>query len=72
MKGDQIIAWVLIISTFLIGGKALKLLDISWTIAFAPVATLMIISLVIFVLSFIFMYKAITKKIDDDGDRTQE
>ena len=68
MKGDQIIAWVLIISTFLIGGKSLGLLDITWTIAFAPVATLMIISLVIFVLSFIFMYKAITKKEREDED----
>lgn len=68
MNGDKLLAWVLVISTFLVGGKALKLLDISWAIAFAPVATLMIISLVIFVLSFIFMYKAITKKIDEDGN----
>ena len=72
MKTDHLVSWVLIISTFLIGGKALGLIDITWTIAFAPVATLMIVSLVIFVISFIFMYKAITKKINDDGDRTQE
>lgn len=67
MKGDQIIAWVLVVSTFLIGGKALGLLDISWTIAFGPVAALFIVSTVIFILSFIFMYKAITKKIEEDG-----
>jgi hypothetical protein len=72
MKTDHLVSWVLIISTFLIGGKALGLIDITWTIAFAPVATLMIVSLVIFVISFIFMYKAITKKINEDGDRTQE
>jgi len=72
MKTDHLVSWVLIISTFLIGGKALGLIDITWTIAFAPVATLMIVSLVIFVISFIFMYKAITKRINDDGDRTQE
>lgn len=65
MKGDQIIAWVLVVSTFLIGGKALGLLDISWTIAFGPVAALFIVSTVIFIVSFIFMYKAITKKIED-------
>lgn len=67
MKGDQIIAWVLVVSTFLIGGKALGLLDISWTIAFGPVAALFIVSTVVFILSFIFMYKAITKKIEEDG-----
>lgn len=65
MKGDQIIAWVLIVSTFLIGGKALGLLNITWTIAFAPVAALFIISAVIFVVSFIFMYKIINKKIEN-------
>lgn len=67
MKGDQIIAWVLVVSTFLIGGKALGLLDITWTIAFGPVAVLFIVSTVVFIVSFIFMYIAITKKIDKDG-----
>lgn len=67
MKGDQIIAWVLVVSTFLIGGKALGLLDITWTIAFGPVAALFIVSTVVFIVSFIFMYIAITKKIDKDG-----
>lgn len=68
MTGDKLLAWVLIISTFLIGGKAIGLLNISWTIAFAPIATLMICTLVIFVISFILMYKVITKKEKEDGD----
>lgn len=68
MKVSQIVSWVFVISTFLIGGKAIGLLDISWTIAFAPVASLMIVSFVIFVIAFIFMYKVITKKEKEDGD----
>ena len=68
MTGDKLLAWVLIISTFLIGGKAIGLLDISWKVAFAPIATLMICTLVIFVISFILMYKVITKKEKEDGD----
>lgn len=68
MKGDQIIAWVLLISTFLIGGKALGILDISWTVAFGPVAALIIVSMVVFIVSFIVMYKVISKKIEKDGE----
>lgn len=65
IKGDSIVGWVLLISTFLIGGKALGILDISWTVAFGPVAGLIIVSMVVFIVSFIVMYKVITKKIED-------
>lgn len=66
MKTDSFLPWVLIISTFLIAGKALGLLDISWAIAFGPVAALMIVSVIIFLITGIIMYKTISKKIEDD------
>lgn len=69
MTGDKLLAWVLIISTFLIGGKAIGLLDISWKVAFAPIAALMICTLVIFIISFVLMYLVITKKEKDNDDR---
>lgn len=69
MTGDKLLAWVLIISTFLIGGKAIGLLNISWTIAFAPITALMICTLVIFIISFVLMYLVITKKEKDNDDR---
>lgn len=69
MTGDKLLAWVLIISTFLIGGKAIGLLDISWKVAFAPIAALMICTLVIFIISFVLMYFVITKKDKDNDDR---
>jgi len=72
MNGDKLLAWVLIISTFLVGGKALGLLDISWLVAFGPVAALMIVTLVLFIISFVLMYTVITKKEKEDGDRTQD
>jgi heme/copper-type cytochrome/quinol oxidase subunit 2 len=68
MNGDKLLAWVLVISTFLVGGKALGLLDISWTVAFGPVAALMIVTLVLFIISFVLMYTVITKKEKEDGD----
>ncbi len=69
MDGKPIVHWILLISTFLIGGKALNLIDISWLIAFGPVAVLIISFFIIFVLSFIFMYKTISKKTDEDGKK---
>lgn len=66
MTGDKLLAWVLIISTFLIGGKAIGLLDISWKVAFAPITALMICTLVIFIISFVLMYFVITKNKDND------
>jgi len=69
MDGKPIITWILVISTFLVAGKALKLIDISWLIAFGPVAVLIMSFFVIFVLSFIYMYKTISKKIDEDGKK---
>lgn len=68
MEAKPIITWILLISTFLVGGKALNLLDISWIIAFGPVAVLIASFLIIFIISFIFMYKTISKKIDEDGE----
>lgn len=66
MDAKPIIIWILVISTFLISGKALKILDISWLIAFGPVAVLIASFLIVFIISFIFMYKTISKKIDED------
>jgi membrane protein implicated in regulation of membrane protease activity len=68
MNGDKLLAWVLVISTFLVGGKALGLLDISWLVAFGPVAALMIVTLVLFIISCVLMYTVITKKEKEDGD----
>jgi len=68
MNGDKLLAWVLVISTFLVGGKALGLLDISWLVAFGPVAALMIVTLVLFIISFVLMYTVITTKEKEDGD----
>ncbi len=63
------LTWVLVISTFLIGGKAIGLLDISWTVAFAPIVLLLILTLVAFVISFVLMYTVLNKKIDEkDGN----
>jgi hypothetical protein len=67
MDGKPIITWILVISTFLVSGKALKLIDIPWIIAFGPVGVLIISFFIIFVLSFIYMYKTISKKIDENG-----
>ncbi len=69
MDGRPIITWILVISTFLVAGKALKLIDIPWMIAFGPVAVLIMSFFIIFVLSFIYMYKTIFKKIDQDGKK---
>jgi membrane protein implicated in regulation of membrane protease activity len=69
MDGKPIISWILVISTFLIAGKALKLIDIPWAIAFGPVTLLIISFFIIFVLSFIYMYKTIPKKTDEDGKK---
>jgi membrane protein implicated in regulation of membrane protease activity len=66
MDAKPIIIWILVISTFLISGKALKILDISWLIAFGPVAVLIASFLIVFIISFIFMYKTISKKIEED------
>jgi hypothetical protein len=67
MDGKPLVNWILVISTFLIAGKALKLIDISWIIAFAPAAVLVISFLIIFVLSFIYLYKTNPKKTKEDG-----
>lgn len=67
MDGKPLVNWILVISTFLIAGKALKLIDISWIIAFAPAAVLVISFLIIFVLSFIYLYKTNPKKTNEDG-----
>lgn len=72
MTGDKLLAWVLVISTFLVGGKALGLLNISWLVAFGPVAALMICTLVIFIISFVLMYLVITKKEKEDGDDSSQ
>lgn len=69
MKFDGILAWVLIISTFLIGGKAIGLLDISWTIAFAPIAAATVVTLVVFIITFALMYKVISNQNKDNDDR---
>lgn len=69
MDGRPIITWILVISTFLVAGKALKLIDIPWLIAFGPVGVLIMSFFIIFVLSFIYMYKTISKKIDEDGKK---
>lgn len=68
MDAKPIIIWILVISTFLISGKALKILDISWLIAFGPVAVLIASFLIVFIISFIFMYKTISRKIEEDEE----
>ena len=72
MTGDKLLAWVLVISTFLVGGKALGLLNISWLVAFGPVAALMICTLVVFIISFVLMYKVITKKEKQNDNSSQD
>lgn len=67
MKLDGLLAWVLIISTFLIGGKAIGLLNISWTVAFAPLAAIIVVSLVVFLVTFALMYKVLSNKQDNDN-----
>jgi hypothetical protein len=66
METKNIVSWVLLISTFLIAGRALKLIDISWAIAFAPFVLLAVSFLIIFFISFAYMYKTISKNEDKD------
>lgn len=68
MELKTIISWVLLISTFLIAGKAFNLLNISWIIAFGPMAILMASLLAILIVSFIYMYKTISKQNKEDGE----
>lgn len=69
METKNVVNWLLLISTFLVAGKALKLLDISWIIAFGPVALLTASYLFVFMFSFIYLYKTVFKNNDEDGKK---
>jgi len=64
MKDNIFLAWVLLISTFLIAGKAIGVLNIGWLFAFAPLL-LMIASIIVIVIAAIIFMKVQDKK---DGD----
>jgi len=50
MKVDNIINWFLLITTVLVIGKAINLINISWYEAFIPIALLLVSSILILIL----------------------
>ena len=57
MKVDNIINWFLLITTVLVIGKAINLINISWYEAFIPIALLLISSILILILGALIYLK---------------
>lgn len=65
MKDGNFLAWFLLISTFLIVGKAIGFLNISWIFAFGPLLLLFASFILIFILGLIMINKQ--NKNEQDG-----
>ena len=64
MKDGNFLAWFLLISTFLIVGKAIGFLDISWMFAFGPLLLLLASIILILALGLLM----INKQLKDQGN----
>jgi hypothetical protein len=57
MKIDNIINWFLLITTVLVVGKAINLINISWYETFIPLGLLMVSSLLVFIIGAAIVLK---------------
>ncbi len=64
MKDNLFLGWILLISTFLIAGKAIGVLQIEWVYAFAPLI-LIVFSVVIAIIAAVAIA---SKNINKDGE----
>lgn len=67
MENNNLLVWLLLISTFLIVGKAIGFLKISWVIAFGPLLLLFVSFVLVLAIGLVLVSKQIKNKEDEEN-----